>query len=306
MNNELLAESIEHLQTLLDILRFGVSQFNAAELYYGHGTDNAWDEAVQIALSCLHINEHHSAKMLNAQILPSERKAILELFQRRINERIPAAYLTHKAIFAGLPFYVDERVLVPRSPIAELIEQGFAPWLTENKVQNVLDLCTGSGCIAIACCHAFPDARVVGIDLSDDALAVAQINREQHELTAQLTLLKSDLFAELGDQRFDLIVSNPPYVDAHDLSTMPAEYQREPELGLAAGEDGLNIVKRILKNARKHLTEEGILVVEVGNSAEALVRQFPQLPFIWLEFERGGDGVFLLHAEHLPADEDLA
>lgn len=287
------------LVTLRDYIRWGASQFNAASLFFGHGTDNAWDEAAQLVLYALHLPVQASnPHWFDARLTMAERRAVVELLERRIHERIPAAYLTGEAWFAGLKFRVDERVLVPRSPIAELIEQGFEPWL-QHLPEKVLDLCTGSGCIGIACAYAFPEADVDLSDISPDALAVAQCNIKEHQLQDRVRAVQSDLFAGLQGQVYDLIVSNPPYVDREDLAAMPAEYHAEPALGLASGDDGLDFTRRLLGEACEHLTPEGLLVVEVGNSQPALERTFPDLPFTWLEFAQGGQGVFVLSATDL-------
>ena len=236
--------------------------------------------------------------MAHDRLALAERKDVIALLRRRMDERIPAAYLTGTAWFAGLPFKVDERVLVPRSPIAELIEDQFAPWLLREP-EYILDLCAGSGCIGIACAYVFPEAAVDLSDISLDALAVAQRNIDIHEVGHRVRTIESDLFNELAELRYDLIVSNPPYVDAEDLAEMPAEYRAEPALGLASGVDGLDFTRRLLREALDHLTEEGVLIVEVGNSCVALEEAFPELPFTWLEFRRGGHGVFLLTAAQL-------
>jgi ribosomal protein L3 glutamine methyltransferase len=236
---------------------------------------------------------------MDAVLTLEERQKIVTLFDKRIVERKPVAYLTNEAIFAGLSFYVDERVLVPRSPIAELIEQRFSPWVNEEKVFNILDLCTGSACIAIACAYAFSDAQVDAVDLSEDALAVAHKNVETHELTEQVTLYSSDLFNALPVNQYDVIVSNPPYVAIQEWEALPAEYHQEPEMGFTGGQSGLDLVLQILTEAKDYLAEQGILVVEVGSSAETLQQRFPQIPFFWLDFERGGDGIFLLTAEQV-------
>lgn len=290
----------EPLQSIRDFIRWGASRFGAERLYFGHGTDNAWDEAVQLVLHALHLPLQQSSRdWLDARLTEPEKQSIAQLFDRRISERLPAAYLTGEAWFAGLPFYVDSRVLVPRSPIAELIDAGFEPWL-EAPPQRVLDLCTGSGCIGIACAYLFPEAEVDLSDISLEALEVARTNIQRHELEQRVSIHCSDLFGALEARVYDLIVSNPPYVDARDLAAMPAEYHAEPELGLGSGDDGLAFTRRLLNEAATYLSEEGVLVVEVGNSQPALEAAFPELPFTWVEFERGGHGVFVLSARDLP------
>lgn len=288
-----------NLKTIRDFLRWATSRFNEAGLFYGHGTESAWDEAVALILPTLHLPHDIDRSILDARLTESECIKIAKLIERRVTDRVPIAYLTHEAWFAGLSFYVDERVLIPRSPIAELILNRFEPWINPDEVHTILDLCTGSGCIAIACANAFPDSEVHASDISPDALAVAKMNVLRHEMTEQVTLHQSDLFTDLPAIKYDIIVSNPPYVDALDMAALPAEYLHEPTLGLAAGNDGLDIVLTILKKARQYLNPEGILVVEVGNSEIALAEKFPEIPFTWLEFQHGGGGVFLLTAEEL-------
>lgn len=286
------------LTSLRDYIRWGASQFNGAGLFFGHGTDNAWDESEQLVMHALHLHPPLDPQWLSARLTMVERQAVAALLRRRIDERIPAAYITGQAWFAGLPFVVDNRVLVPRSPIAELISRHFEPWLTREP-EYILDLCTGSGCIGIACAYAFPDAMVDLSDISPDALAVAEQNIEKHELAHRVHALESDLFSGLSASCYDLIVSNPPYVDEEDLAAMPAEYRAEPVLGLASGVDGLDFTRRLLREAKDHLTDEGLLIVEVGNSCVALEEAYPQLDFTWIEFTRGGHGVFMLTAEQL-------
>ncbi|TCN84661.1 50S ribosomal protein L3 N(5)-glutamine methyltransferase [Shewanella fodinae] len=293
-------EAVTELRTVGDMLRWAVSRFNDAGIYYGHGTDNAWDEAISLVFHALHLPDDIGQQVIHANLTSSEKHKIVELIIRRVRERVPVPYLTHRATFAGLDFYVDERVLVPRSPIAEMIENRFSPWLYNKPVNRVLDLCTGSGCIAVACAYAFEDAEVDALDISNEALEVAQINIETLGVMDRVYPMQSDLFSAIpkGPQ-YDLIVSNPPYVDAVDLANMPEEYRHEPKLGLASGNDGLDITRRILANAVDYLTETGLLVVEVGNSMIHLIEQFPDVPFTWVTLERGGDGVFVLTRDQL-------
>ncbi len=291
----------ETLVSLRDFLRWAASEFHVSGLHYGHGTDSAWDEAVALVLGALHLPWDVDPAVLDARLLLMERARIAALVRRRIETREPLPYLLGEAFFAGYPFTVDERVLIPRSPIAELIEHGFTAWFPEEPPARVLDLCCGSGCIGIATALTLPTAEVLLTDLSEEAVAVAKINITRHDLGRRVRALTSDVFDGLDGRRFDLIVSNPPYVDARDLAAMPAEYRHEPAMALGAGKDGLDIVRRILREARRYLNDGGVLIVEVGNSDRQLEAAYPAVPFLWLEFERGGQGVFALTAEELDA-----
>lgn len=290
---------ITTLNSIRDYIRWGASRFAEHRVFLGHGTLTPLDEAAAIVLHTLHQPYDLADAYLDSVLSMPERQAVLALIERRIRERKPSAYLTNEAIFAGLSFYVDERVLVPRSPIAELIADRFEPWVDEDQVFNILDLCTGSACIAIACAYAFPDAQVDAVELSDDALAVAAINVDKHDLAEQVTLYQSDLFTDLPVKPYDIIVSNPPYVAISEWESLPAEFHAEPEMGFTGGDSGLDLVMRILVDAKQYLAQQGILIVEVGSSAETLQDRFPNVPFQWLEFERGGDGVFLLTAQQV-------
>jgi ribosomal protein L3 glutamine methyltransferase len=292
-------DSIKELITIKDFIRYGTSEFNKAKLHFGHGTDNSWDETAWLVAHALHLSPQLEEKFLDARLTENEKFEIFELLHRRIKERKPAAYLINEAWFAGLNFYVDERVLIPRSSLAELILNKFSPWVNEEQVTRILDVGTGSGCIAIACAHAFPEAKVDAIDISPGALEVAEKNIAKYHLARQVKLLKSDIFASLKNEIYDIIISNPPYVSKGEMKGLPEEYKHEPKMALEAGSSGLEIVAKILSNAAKHLSPHGILVVEVGNSEDAVRKQYPRLPFTWLEFERGEGGVFLLTADQL-------
>jgi len=288
----------EALATIIDLIRYGASRFNAAGLTFGHSYDNALDEATQLTLHALHLPHDLSPVYGNARVTEAEKEEVLALFLRRIEERMPAAYLTGEAWFAGLSFKTDRRALVPRSPIAEMIMEGFQPWLGDREVMRALDLCTGSGCIAIAMAHYHPDWHVDGVDISDDALSLAQENRKRlHADNARF--LKSDLFSGLTGEHYDLIVTNPPYVTNAETDALPKEYDYEPELGLRAGDDGLDLALQILRDAPLHLDRDGLLVCEVGEAEQALVKLLPELPLAWVEFKVGQMGIFVAECADL-------
>ena len=285
--------------TVEQLIHYGTLLFEQSELWFGHGTDNAFDEAAELVFFGAGLRHEDAADVYSRQLGAAERAAILALFERRVAERIPAAYLTRRMWFAGHEFYVDERVLVPRSPLAELVEVQFQPWIASAKIQRILDIGTGSGCIAIASALAIPDAHVDASDVSNDALAVTAINIARHGVQTRVRPVRSDVFEALAGERYDVIVSNPPYVGDSEMATLPPEYRHEPATGLHSGVDGLDVVRRILSGAAAHLEPHGVLIVEVGNSESTVVEAFPQVPFTWLHFERGGGGVFLLSAEQL-------
>jgi ribosomal protein L3 glutamine methyltransferase len=297
------ASTPEGALTVRDLIESGARRLKRARVFFGHGTDNAWDDSAALVWHTLELPYTADDRVYQRRVGPAARLRVEELIDRRIKERIPAVYLTGQTWFAGLPFKVDPRVLIPRSPIAELIEQGFAPWVSPAKVRSIVDIGTGSGCIAIACAKAFPKARVDAVDISREALEVARENVRLHGLQRRVRLVKSDHFSALGGKTYDIIVSNPPYVGARELESLPPEYRHEPRMALAAGREGLDSVRVILRDASRHLRSRGILVVEVGNTERALRRAFRHLPFTWLDFERGGGGVFLLTAEQLQAAE---
>ncbi len=282
-----------------DLIRTIAERFEEAELSYGHGTDNPLDEAAWLVFAKLELSHDDAPSIYEAIVEDEQAKVVFDLATRRISERVPLAYLINQAFFAGHEFFVDERVLVPRSPFAELIQSQFSPWIAPGSVRRAADLGCGSGCIAIAIAHAFADATVDAVDISSDALDVAAINIERHGLADRVAAVQSDFFSSLEGRRYDLIVSNPPYVDRQDMESMPSEYHHEPVLGLAAGDDGLESVHKILQDASRFLTDNGILVCEVGNSQEALEAAYPNAAFVWLEFAEGGAGVFLLTKDDL-------
>ena len=293
---------IADLVTLRDWLRYAVTRFGEAGLAFGHGTTNAYDEAAYLLLHILHLPLDRLEPFLDARLTQPERVRVAELMERRIDQRVPAAYLTHEAWLGDFRFYVDQRVIIPRSFIAELLPDGLAPYVGEaDEVRAILDLCTGSGCLAILLAHAYPGAEIDAVDISSDALAVAQRNVSDYGLADRINLIRSDLFANLSEKTYDLIISNPPYVTALAMATLPPEYRHEPALALAAGEDGLDAVRTILKEAPRFLEPGGTLVVEVGHNRAAVELAFPRLPFVWLETEGSSEGVFLLKREEIVA-----
>jgi ribosomal protein L3 glutamine methyltransferase len=284
--------------SIIDLIRFGGSRFNEAGLTFGHSYDNALDEATQLVLHALHLPHDLSPVYGASRVTAAEQAKVLALFERRINERVPAAYLTGEAWFAGLSFKSDRRALVPRSPIAELIPHGFEPWLGGREIERVLDLCTGSGCIAIATAHYHPHWEVDGVDINDEALSLAQENKQRLH-AGNVTLRKSDLFDQLQGQVYDLIVTNPPYVTNDETDALPQEYSHEPELGLRAGDDGLDLALKILRDAPEHLSGNGLLICEVGEAENALVELLPELPMAWVEFKVGQMGIFVVERADL-------
>jgi ribosomal protein L3 glutamine methyltransferase len=284
--------------TVRDMLHWGFTRFQQADLFYGHGTENAWDEIIYLVLAVLQLGPQYPQCLDNSLTL-TERNLLEEKINHRILQRIPTAYLVNESWFAGLTFYVDSRVLIPRSAIAEVIEQGFGPWIAPEKVNAILDLGTGSGCIAIACAYAFRNAKIDAVDCSEAALQVAEINCAKHKCKDQVQLIQSNMFENLTGRRYEIIISNPPYVDHADFAQLPAEYCHEPEIALAAGKEGLDFIIQLLARSHYFLQRDGLLVVEVGNSKSALIRRYPQIPFTWLEFERSDVEVFLLTQKQL-------
>jgi len=298
----LINSATDELVTIRDWLRWAVSRFNEAGLCYGHGTDNAWDEAVWLVLASLHLPRDTLEPWLDAHLTKAERLTLLNNLRQRVVQRLPTAYLVQEAWLGPFRFFVDQRVIVPRSYFAELLENGFAPWIEDAQaVDATLDLCTGSGCLAILMAHAFPNATVDAIDISADALAVAHRNISDYELEARVQAIESDLFAAVKGKRYDLILSNPPYVTTEAMNALPAEYRHEPALALAAGPDGLDVVRRILAEAGEHLNPGGMLAVEVGHNQDLVTAAFPDLPAVWLDTEHAEGKIFLVTREDLMA-----
>jgi ribosomal protein L3 glutamine methyltransferase len=292
------------LATIVDFIRYGASRFSEAGLTFGHSHDNPIDEATHLVLASLHLPPDIPPAYGSGRLVAAEREKVLALIERRIVERLPVAYLVGSTWFAGLKFISDPRALVPRSPIAELIENGFTPWLDSRHVERALDLCTGSGCIGIAMAEYHPDWQVDLVDISDEALSLANENIAFQHVEGRVHAYKSDLFDGVAEERYDLIVSNPPYVTHDEYAAMPAEYSHEPVLGLTSGDDGLDITFRILDEAADHLTDEGLLIVEVGESEHALMALLPQVPFVWIEFKVGQMGIFALERRDLVEHAD--
>lgn len=292
----------DELATVRDWLRWAVSRFNETGLSYGHGTDNAWDEAIWLILATLHLPRDSLEPWLDARLTKSERLTLLDKLQQRVVHRLPTAYLVQEAWLGRFRFHVDQRVIVPRSYFAELLENGFAPWIEDTEaVGTALDLCTGSACLAILMAHAFPNATVDAIDISADALAVARRNITEYELGNRVQAIESDLFAAVKGRRYDLILCNPPYVTTAAMDALPPEYRHEPALALAAGADGLDVVRRILAEAHEHLNPGGLLAIEVGHNQDLVTTAFPTLPMIWLDTEHAEGKIFLVMREDLPA-----
>ena len=292
------------LENVTDFVRWGGSLFKQAELVFGHGTDNAYDEAKVLVFFALGLPQNIPENYWQARLTNHEKFQVTNLFKQRIETRKPAAYLTGEAWFAGLRFKVNESTLVPRSPIAELIAQRYEPWVNPDEVTQVLDLCTGSGCIGIASLQAFPNASVDLVDISSEALQVAQQNVDLYGLNEFAHPIQSDLFSALQGKRYDLIVSNPPYVDEIEMAALPEEFKQEPQLGLAAGRDGLDLVRRILAEASQYLKPDGVLIVEVGVSQYFVEQTYPELPLYWFDFEHGGEGVFAIQKSELDLFQD--
>ena len=298
--SEVSSAATQNLRTISDYLHFAVSQFDQAKLFFGHGSSNAYDEAAYLILHTLNLPLDQLQPSLDTALTEDQQTKILNIIQQRIEKRIPAAYLTHQAWLGDFNFYVDERIIIPRSFIAELLFEQLNPWILDpDNINNVLDLCTGSGCLAILAAHAFPNAHVDAADLSADALGVAKRNVADYELQNRISLIESNLFTKLGDKQYDLIISNPPYVSAESVTELPQEYLHEPKLALGSGNDGLDATRIILKHAAQHLTDDGVLIVEIGHNREVLEAAYPKLPFTWLDVSAGDQFVFMLNKNEL-------
>jgi ribosomal protein L3 glutamine methyltransferase len=294
-------QAYQVLHSVRDWIRYSVSQFEQSGVFFGHGTSNAYDESVWLVLSALHLPLDTLEQFLDASVLPEEGKHLQHLIQRRVTERVPTAYLLREAWLRGFKFYVDERVIVPRSFIAELLDNSLAPYIEYPElIQSAADICTGSGCLGILLAHAFPDAQIDVVDITPDAIAVANINIRQYQLEHQVQAIQSDMLSALQGKRYDLIISNPPYVDAQAMAQLPEEYRNEPQLALGSGADGLDHTHTLLRQAADFLTDDGLLVVEIGHNREALINAYPTTPFTWLEVDAGDQFVFLLHKADLP------
>ncbi len=289
----------DSLTTIRDMVRWAATRFNANELFFGHGTDNALDEALALVMYCLSLDYSLPDNYLDCHITATEKQTVINLIEQRITTRKPLAHLTGKTWFAGLEFNINEHVLVPRSPVAELISNGFYPWADPEQVHSILDMCTGSGCIGIATAVYLPETQVVLSDISEKALGVAQENITKHHLAERVQAVRSDVFDDIPAGGFDIIISNPPYVSEQEYRELPAEYLKEPKLGLTAEEDGMAIVARILAAADRFLNPEGVIIIEVGDSADLLMQRYPEIPFNWIDFEQGGDGVFVMTKDEL-------
>ncbi|WP_026317811.1 50S ribosomal protein L3 N(5)-glutamine methyltransferase [Algicola sagamiensis] len=298
-------QACQQLNTVQDFVRWTASRLSEYGAYFGHGTDNPWDEAIYLVTHAIHLNDALYPAIQNSKVTEDEKSTLAALIEQRVVGRVPTAYLVNQAYFMGLPFYVDERVLVPRSPIAELLENQLEPWLKGRFVHHVLDLCTGSGCIAIAAAHVFEDAIVDAVDLSPEALTVAEMNIHSLGVSDRVFPMLSDGFDALGEQKYDVILSNPPYVDEEDMESLPDEYRHEPEMGLASGADGLELPRRILAQAADHMTDDGVMILEVGNSEVHLRAQYPDVPFEWVEFQKGGHGVLVITKAQLEQHRHL-
>jgi ribosomal protein L3 glutamine methyltransferase len=299
MNPVQINEAVSQLSTTGDWVRWAASRFNEAGLWFGHGTENAWDEAVNLVLTTLHLPPETPANIFHAALTSSEKQEIAQLIQERVETRKPLAYILKQAWFFGKSFYVDERVLIPRSPLAECLEKQFSPWIDPERVSQILDIGAGSACIAIGAALAFPQALVDAVDISMDALSVAAINISRYQLEDRVFLHQSDCFANLPPKKYDIILSNPPYVGEEEFANLPPEYAYEPRSALLAGEDGLDVVRKILVGAKQYLAPGGILVIEVGNTETAFLENFPHFPGVWLDLEQGGQGILLLTEEQL-------